>query len=163
MATVSKSVYFDALHDMVNKCSNTVHRTINVNQLTLHLIPMLNTKKILMKTGLNLKLVIMSEYEKYKNIFTKRYTENWSEEVFIITKIKETVPWTYEISVLNGEPIAASFYEKELQKTGQEKFRVEKLIKKKVINCMSAGKDMTICLIVGLIKKTLYKNESILS
>ena len=100
---------------------------------------------------------------KYKNIFTKRYTENWSEEVFIITKIKETVPWTYEISVLNGEPIAASFYEKELQKTGQEKFRVEKLIKKKVINCMSAGKDMTICLIVGLIKKTLYKNESILS
>ena len=68
---------------------------------------------------------------KYKNIFTKRYTENWSEEVFTITKIKETVPWTYEISVLNGEPIAGSFYEKELQKTSQEKFRVEKLIKKR--------------------------------
>ena len=68
---------------------------------------------------------------KYKNIFTKRYTENWSEEVFNINKIKETVPWRYEISVLNGEPIAGSFYEKELQKTSQEKFRVEKLIKKR--------------------------------
>ena len=64
---------------------------------------------------------------------------------------------------MNGEEISGSFYEKELQKTNQEKCRIEKVIKKKVINCMLNGKDMIICLIVGLIKKTLYKIERILS
>ena len=64
---------------------------------------------------------------KYKNIFAKGYTPNWSEEVFIITKIKDTDPWTYTISDLNDEPITESFYEKELEKTNQEKFRIEKV------------------------------------
>ena len=58
---------------------------------------------------------------------------------------------------LNGENITGSFHEKELQKTSQEKFRIEKVLKKKVINCMSNGKGMIIVLIVGLIKKTLYE------
>ena len=53
---------------------------------------------------------------KYKNIFAKGYIENWSEEVFVIRKIKNTVLWTYVISDLNGEPITGTFYEKELQK-----------------------------------------------
>ena len=68
---------------------------------------------------------------KYKNIFAKGYTQNWSEEVFIVSKIKNTVRWTYVITDLNGEPITGSFYEKELQKTSQEKFRIEKVIKRK--------------------------------
>ena len=95
-------------------------------------------------------------------MFASGYTQNWSEEVFVACKIKDTVPWTYMISHLNGEPITGSFYEKELQKTSQEKFRIKKYLKEKVINCMSNGKGMIIHLIVGLIKKTLYKNESIL-
>ena len=49
---------------------------------------------------------------KYKNIFAKGYTPNWSEEVFVINKIKNTVPWTYVINDLNGEEIIGSFYEK---------------------------------------------------
>ena len=68
---------------------------------------------------------------KYKNIFAKGYTQNWSEEVFVVSKIKDTVPWTYVISDLNGEKIAGSFYEQELQKTSQEKFRIEKVLKTK--------------------------------
>ena len=48
------------------------------------------------------------------------------------SKIKNTHPWTYVISDLNGEEIAGSFYEKELQKTSQEKFRTEKVLKRKV-------------------------------
>ena len=51
---------------------------------------------------------------KYKNIFSKKYTPNLSEEVFVINKIKNTVPWTYVID-LNGEEITETFYEKELQ------------------------------------------------
>ena len=57
---------------------------------------------------------------KYKSICAKGYTQNWSEEVFITSKIQNTVPWTYVISDLNGEPITGGFYEQELQKTNQK-------------------------------------------
>ena len=68
---------------------------------------------------------------KYKNIFAKWYTQNWSEKVFLVSKVKDTVPWTLVTSDLNGEPIAGSLYEKELQKTSQEKFGIEKVFKRK--------------------------------
>ena len=68
---------------------------------------------------------------KNKNIFAEGYTPNWSEEVFVIIKIKNTVPWTYVINDLNGEGIVRTFYGKELKKTNQEEFRIEKLIKRK--------------------------------
>ena len=68
---------------------------------------------------------------KYKNIFVKGYTPNWSEEIFVIKKIKNTVPWIYMISNLNGEETVGRFYEKELQKTNKKEFRFEKIIKRK--------------------------------
>ena len=68
---------------------------------------------------------------KCKNIFAKGYTPNWSEEIFIIKKVKDTAPWTYVINDLNGDEIIGTFYEKELQKTNQQEFMIEKLIKKK--------------------------------
>ena len=68
---------------------------------------------------------------KYKNIFAKGYTQNWSKEVFLVNKIKNTVSWTYVINDLNGEEINGTFYEKELQKTNQKQFRIEKVIKRK--------------------------------
>ena len=105
---------------------------------------------------LNLKLVIT----KYKNIFAKGYTPNWSEEVFVIKKkIKNSVPWTYVISDINDGENIETFYGVELQKINQDEFRVKKVIKKKEISCMSNGKSMIIHLKSGLIKNTLYKNE----
>ena len=68
---------------------------------------------------------------KCKNIFAKGYIKNWSEELFIVSKIKETVPWTYVIRDLIGGKIAGSFYEKELQKANQKEYRIEKVIKRK--------------------------------
>ena len=62
------------------------------------------------------------------------------------------------ISDLNGEEITGSFYEKELQKTSQKKFRIERVLQREVINFMLNGKGMIVVLIVGLIKKTSYKN-----
>ena len=56
---------------------------------------------------------------------------NWSEEIFVIKKIKNTVPWTYIINDLNDKEIIGTFYEKELQGTMQNKFRIKKVIKKK--------------------------------
>ena len=56
---------------------------------------------------------------------------NWSEEIFLIKNIKNTVPWTYVINDLNREEIIGTFYEQELQGTNQQEFRIEKVIRKK--------------------------------
>ena len=68
---------------------------------------------------------------KYKNILAKGYITKRSEEVFVIKKFKNTVPWTYVINDLNGKEIIGTFYEKELQKTNQKEFRIEKVLRKK--------------------------------
>ena len=172
VTAISKNVYFYVLDDIVNKYNNTVYRTIKMkpievtndcyakyngfalNGITFNEDPS-NKKNPKFKFGDNVRI------SKYKKIFAKGYTPNWSEEVFLINKIKNSVPWTYAISNLNGEEITGSFYEKELQKTNQKEFRIEKVLKEKVINCMSNGKGIIIHLIVGLIKKISYKNESI--
>ena len=68
---------------------------------------------------------------KYKNIFARGYAPNCSEEIFVVKKIKNTVPWTYVISDLDGEEIVGSFYEKVLQNANQKEFRIEKVIRRK--------------------------------
>ena len=68
---------------------------------------------------------------KYRDIFAKGYVPNWSEEIFVIKKVKNTVPLTYVINDLNNEEIIGSFNEKELQKTNQKEFRIEKTLKRK--------------------------------
>ena len=70
----------------------------------------------------------MSEY---KTVFAKGYTPNWCEEVFVIKKFKNTVPWTYFISDLKGEETVGTFYEEELQKTNQKQCRAEKVKEKR--------------------------------
>ena len=82
-----------------------------------------NNKDPIFKIG---DIVLISKYE---TIFAKGHTPNWSEEVSVIKKIKNTVPWTYFINDLNGEEIVGTFYENELQNTNQEEFRTEKLMK----------------------------------
>ena len=116
-----------------------------------------NKKDPKFKVGDNVRI------SKYKNIFAKGYTPNWSEKVFVINKIKNTVSWTYVINDLNGEEITGSFYKKKCKKLVKMNSEQKKCLKEKVINCMSNGKDMMIHIKVGLMKKTLYKNESILS
>ena len=68
---------------------------------------------------------------KYKNIFAKGYTPNCSEDVFVIKEVENTVPWPYVINDLNGEESIWIFYEKELQETNRQGFRIEKVIKRK--------------------------------
>ena len=70
-------------------------------------------------------------YKSKKIIFATGYTPNFSEEVFIISKIKNTFPWTYVINDLNGKEIIGTFYEKELERTNQKEFSIEKVIRRK--------------------------------
>ena len=69
------------------------------------------------KKELNDKVGDHVRISKYKNIFAKGYTPNWSEEVFVVSKIKNTAPWRYIINDLIGEKNIGIFYEKELQNT----------------------------------------------
>ena len=85
------------------------------------------------------------------------------EEVFVVSGIKNTVPWTYVISELNGELITGTFYEKELKKTSKEKFRIEKILKRKVDKLYFKWKGYDTRFNSWTGKKTLYKNESMLS
>ena len=93
------------LDDIVNKYNNTVHRTIKIKPIDVtgdyyaEYNKNFNKKDPKLKAGDNIRIL------KYKNIFAKGYTRNWSEEVFVINKVKNTVE-------LNGEEITGSFYEK---------------------------------------------------
>ena len=58
---------------------------------------------------------------KCKINFAKGYTPNWSEDAFVIKKVKNTVPWTYVINDLNREEIVGTFYKKELQQKTNQK------------------------------------------
>ena len=91
---------------------------------------------------------------KYKNCLAKGYATNSSEEVFIITKVNNTVLWKHIFKDFNKGGIRRTIcYEKELQKSYQNKFRIEKVSKKKVINCTSNGKIMIYLTTVVLNKR----------
>ena len=132
MTSISKNVYIDKLDDIVDECNNTYHTTIKMKPIDVKDNTYINTDKETNDKDPKFKVGDRVRISKYKNIFAKGYTPNWSEEVFVIKKVKNSVPWTYVINDLNGEEIMGTFYEKELQKTSQEEFRIEKVIKKKV-------------------------------
>ena len=94
MTAISKNVYFNVLDDIVNKYNNTVHRTIKMKPIDVTNDSFVeynedsNKKSPKYKVGGHLRI------SKYRNIFTKGYVPNWSEEVFVIKKVKNTVPWT---------------------------------------------------------------------
>ena len=120
MTAISKNVYFDVLDDIVNKYNNTVHRTIKMKPIDVTDDSYVDYNEDFNKKDPKFKIGDHVRISKYKNIFAKGYTPNWSEEIFVVNKIKNIVglgPWTYVINDLNGEEISESFYEKELQKT----------------------------------------------
>ena len=146
-------MYIDKLDDIVNEYNNTYYRTIKMKPVDVKDNAYIDFKKEVNDKDPNFKVGDYVRVSKYKNIFAKGYMPNRSEEVFVMKKVKNTVPWTYGINDLNGEEIIRTFYEKELQKTNQKEFRIEKVIKEKVVNYMLHGKVMIIYLIAGLIKK----------
>ena len=118
MTATGKNVYHDVLDDVVNKYNNTKHSTIKMKLIHVRddnnkrvYIDEHNEKDSRFKVGDRVRI------SKFKNIFAKVYTPNWSSEIFIVYKINDTVPYTYNLKDLNDEEIIGSFYDKELQKT----------------------------------------------
>ena len=131
MTSISKNVYIDKLDDIVDEYNNAYHTTIKMKPIYVKDNTYINTDKEINNKDPKFKVGDRVRISKYKNIFAKSYTPNWSEEVFVIKKVKNTVLWTYVINDLDGEEIMGKFYEKKLQKTNQEEFRIEKIIKRK--------------------------------
>ena len=131
MTAISKNVYFDVLDDIINKCNNTVHRTIKMKPIDVKDNIYVDSKNKINDKDPKFKVGDHERISKCKNIFAKGFPPNWPEEVFIISKIKNTVPWIYVINDLNGKETTGTFYEKELEKTNQKEFKIEKVIKRK--------------------------------
>ena len=134
----STNVYINKLPDLVREYNNTRHSSIKMtpvqaskkeNELGVwrNLYPEhLEIRDIKPKFSIGDKVRI----SKKKKTFEKGYTTRWTEEIFTIVEVKRTQPPTYKIAALNGKETQGSFYEPELQKTSQEIFRIEKVIKR---------------------------------
>ena len=155
MTSISKNVYIDKLDDIVDEYNNTYHRTIKMKPVDVKDNTYIDFKKEVNDKDPKFKVGDHLKISKYKNIFAKGYIPNWSEEVFVIKKVKNTVPWTNFVNDLNDEEIILTFYEKELQKTNQQEFRIVKVIKRKGDKLYVKWKVMIVHLIDGLIKKDL--------
>ena len=103
MTATGKNVYYDVLDDVVSKYNNTKHSTIKMKPIDVGnnnkrvYIDEHNEKRSRFKVGDRVRI------SKFKNIFAKGYTPNWSREIFIVNKINDTVPYTYNIKDLNDE------------------------------------------------------------
>ena len=103
------------LDDIANKCNNTGYKTIKIKTIDVTADSYAEYNEDFNKKDPKFKVGDHARISKYKNIFAKGYTPNWSEEVFVVSKIKNTVSRTYYVvSDLNGEEITGSFYGKEL-------------------------------------------------
>ena len=116
MMANSKNIYYNVLDDVVDKYNNTKHSTIKMKPIDVGdnkrvYIDEHNEKDSRFKVGDRVRI------SKFKNMFAKGYTTNWSKEIFIVDKVNDTVPYTYNLKDLNDEEIIGSFYDKELQKT----------------------------------------------
>ena len=96
-----KNVYFDVLSDIVDKYNNTYHTTIKMEPIDVKSNPYTKYNVDSNDKDPEFKITDLARVSKYKIIFAKRYIPNWSEEVFLIKKVINTVPWTYVINDLN--------------------------------------------------------------
>ena len=128
--TIKNKIY-KHLTSIVNEYNNIKHRTTKMKPIDVKDNIYIDFGKEVNDNDPKFKAGDHVSISKYKNIFAKAYTPNWSEEDFVIKKFKNTVPWRYVIDGLNSEEITGTFYEKELQKIDQQEFRIEKVIKKK--------------------------------
>ena len=112
MIATGKNVYYDVLDDFVNKYDNTKHSTIKMKAIDVKdnnkrvYIDEHNEKDSRFEVGDRVRI------SKFKNIFAKGYTPNWSTEIFIVDKINDTVPYTYYLKDLNDEEIIGSFHDR---------------------------------------------------
>lgn len=130
--------WLNILKELADLYNNTVHRTIGMKpkQVTAK-----NEKKILSTVysiikmrNLNSKFNVGDQVRisKYRSLFDKSYTPNWSNEIFTVRKVQSTHPITYLLKDENNEDISGGFYEMELQRVKHRNvLLVEKVVRRK--------------------------------
>ena len=126
MTSISKNVYIDKLDDIVDEYNNTYHTTSKMKPIDVKGNAYINSDKETNGKDPKFKVGDLVRISKYKNIFAKAYTPNWSEEVFVVKKVKNTVPWTYVINDLDGEEIMGTFYEKNCKRRVKKNLELKK-------------------------------------
>ena len=97
MTAVSKYIYFDVLDDIVDRYNNTVHGTIKMKPIDVTSDSYTECNEDSNEKDSKIKVGDRVRISKYKSIFAIGYTQIWSEEMFVVSKIKNTVPWTYVV------------------------------------------------------------------
>lgn len=129
--------WIDILPEITSKYNETKHRTIKMRPCDVNAM---NEQYLLSTVYNNIKVQAKAKFKvgdivrisKYKGVFQKGYTPNWSTELFKISKVQVSNPATYLLEDLDGRPILGSFYEPELQKTKHEEiYLVEKVLRRK--------------------------------
>ena len=124
MTAVSKDVYINKLNEMVDICNNTYRKKMKMKPADV----MVDTyfvfhlgekdKDPQFKIGSHVRISI------HKNVFEKGYTPSWSKEIFVVNNFKNTVTWIYVIGDIKDEEVVSTFYQKELKKNNQTRFRI---------------------------------------
>ena len=156
MTSISKVAYIDKLDDIVIEYNNTYLRTIVMKPTDVKSGTYIDTGAENNKKDPKFEVRDHVRISNCKEIFAKVYAPNWSKKDFVIKNVKNTVPWTDFNSDLNGEEIIGMFYQKELQKTNQTEFRVEKVIKRKDDKLYVKWKDYDSSFNNWLMKKFHY-------
>ena len=129
--------WIDILPELISKYNNTKHQTIGMktkdvnheNELIV-LQRFFNGKCVRDKP--KFKVSDKVRISKYKHIFEKGYTPNYTKEVFKVEKIKPSFPFTYELKGYQGNSISGGFYEFELQKaSNSDVYLIEKVLTKR--------------------------------
>ena len=130
------------LEDLMKKYNNKVHSTIGMTPVKASLKDnegrvlqnIIEKTRPIRKTKAKFKVGDKVRISRTKALFEKGYLPNWSEELYVVDKVQKTIPVTYKIKDLLGEEVKGSFYAEELQKSTQEVYRIEKVIRKKKID-----------------------------
>ena len=127
--------WIDMLDRLLSEYNERVHSTIGMTPIKSSKIKSHEMKildKILSKP--KFKIGNKVRISRIKGLFEKGYLPNWSEAIYLIHEVKQTSPVTYILKDTADEVLVGGFYENELQKTKQEIYRIEKVLRKKIIN-----------------------------
>ena len=131
MTSISKNVCVDKLDDKVNQYNNKYHRKIEINPVDVKSNTYINSVKKINNKDPKFKIGDIARISKFKKILQKAMFQISLKKLLLLQKLKILFPGHMLIRDLKGEEIVGTLYEKELQKTNQKEFRVEKVIKRK--------------------------------
>ena len=131
MTSVSKNVYIDKLDDIVNKYNNTYYSTIKMKTVDVKSNTYIDSSKEINDKDPKFKISDFVRISKYKNIFANVFTLNYSEEVFVIKKVKKLCQGHMLLMIFMEKNFFERFTKKNCKKTNQKEFRIEKVIKRK--------------------------------